>query len=90
MVNNSLTIKLFADTSEVLKQMKEIMAAAHECALEKLEKAIDRFMNKNEQKDIKFVMTLGEKAQVKSIVEYTADSIQGRVIKDEELRSEKK
>ena len=43
-----------------------------------------RVTNKNEREDIKFVMILGEVVSVKSIVEHTVDSIQGRVIKGEE------
>ncbi|MDT3494911.1 hypothetical protein NLU03_10750 [Bacillus toyonensis] len=44
MSNNKLTIKVDADTSEALKQMKEVTEAANECvgALEKLEKVLGR------------------------------------------------
>ncbi|EOP94819.1 hypothetical protein IGM_01251 [Bacillus cereus HuB4-4] len=44
-----LTIELNADTSEALKQMKEVTEAANECvaALEKLEKVMDRFTGKS-------------------------------------------
>ncbi|MBK3312606.1 MULTISPECIES: hypothetical protein [Bacillales] len=45
MAKNKLTIKVDADTTEALKQMKEVTEAANECvgALEKLEKAMGKF-----------------------------------------------
>ncbi|MDZ4464638.1 hypothetical protein [Bacillus cereus] len=45
MANNKLTIKVDADTSEALKQMKEVTEAANECvaALEKLERLTNKF-----------------------------------------------
>ncbi|MBE5107440.1 hypothetical protein IGI01_19800 [Bacillus thuringiensis] len=45
MANNKLTIKVNADTSEALKQMKEVTEAANECvaALEKLERLTNKF-----------------------------------------------
>ncbi|MDO6634282.1 hypothetical protein [Bacillus thuringiensis] len=45
MANNKLTIKVDADTSEALKQMKEVTEAANECvaALERLEKLTNKF-----------------------------------------------
>ncbi|MGX5519413.1 hypothetical protein [Bacillus cereus] len=45
MANNKLTIKVDADTSEALKQMREVTEAANECvvALEKLEKLTNKF-----------------------------------------------
>ncbi|MGH1313733.1 hypothetical protein ACQVWH_12420 [Bacillus toyonensis] len=45
MNNNKLTIKVNADTTEALKQMKEVTEAANECvgALEKLEKLTNKF-----------------------------------------------
>ncbi|MED3089259.1 hypothetical protein [Bacillus toyonensis] len=50
MANHKLTIKVDADTSEVLKQMKEITEAANECveALEKLEEVMGKFTNRSE------------------------------------------
>ncbi|UDV85447.1 hypothetical protein [Bacillus cereus] len=50
MSNNKLTIKVDADTSEALKQMKEVTEAANECvvALEKLEKVMGKFTGKSE------------------------------------------
>ncbi|MEW4153107.1 hypothetical protein Q0N88_24355 [Bacillus thuringiensis] len=92
MANNKLIIEVTADTAKALEEIKGVTKAANECAeaLEKLEKVMGRLKNRNDQEDIKFVMTLGEKVLVKSIVEHKADSIQGRVIKGEKLRSEKK
>ncbi|OUB70101.1 hypothetical protein BK744_21330 [Bacillus thuringiensis serovar zhaodongensis] len=49
MANNKLKINIDADTSEALKQMREVTEAANECvaALEKLEKVMGKF-NKND------------------------------------------
>ncbi|MEH7458507.1 hypothetical protein V7183_15160 [Bacillus sp. JJ1127] len=47
MANNKLTIKVDADTTEALKQMKEVTEAANECVAA-LEKDIDGFTNKEE------------------------------------------
>ena len=87
MANNKLIIEVTADTTEALEGIKEVTEVANECAesLEKLEKVMNRLTNKKKQEDIKFVLTLGEKVVVKSIVEHTADSIQGRVIKGSEI-----
>ncbi|PEQ49306.1 hypothetical protein [Bacillus cereus] len=45
MANNKLTIKVNADTTEALKQMKEVTEAANECvaALEKLERLTNKY-----------------------------------------------
>ncbi|PKS14800.1 hypothetical protein CX118_22615 [Bacillus sp. BI3] len=45
MANNKLKINIDANTSEALKQMKEVTEAANECvtALEKLEKVMGKF-----------------------------------------------
>ncbi|MGU3463109.1 hypothetical protein [Bacillus sp. D48C] len=45
MANNKLKISIDANTSEALKQMKEVTEAANECvtALEKLEKVMGKF-----------------------------------------------
>lgn len=45
MSKNKLTIKVNADTTEALKQMKEVTEAANECvaALEKLERLTNKF-----------------------------------------------
>ncbi|MBK5506661.1 MULTISPECIES: hypothetical protein [Bacillus] len=45
MAKNKLTIKVDADTTEALKQMREVTEAANECvaALEKLERLTNRF-----------------------------------------------
>ncbi|QWS00200.1 hypothetical protein [Bacillus cereus] len=82
MANNKLKINIDADTTEALKQMKEVTEAANECvtAFENLEKVMGRFTNKGELKDIKVSIVLDKKVFAESIVEHTADSIQGRVI----------
>ncbi|MGH0790761.1 hypothetical protein ACQVTU_24180 [Bacillus cereus] len=91
MANNKLIIEVNADTTGALEGIKEVTEAANECAeaLEKLEKVMGRLTNKNEQEDIKFVLTLGDKVLIKSIVEHTADSIQGRLIKGSEINETK-
>lgn len=45
MANNKLKIKIDADTTEALKQMKEVTEAANECvtALEQLERLTKKF-----------------------------------------------
>lgn len=45
MANNKLKINIDADTSEALKQMKEVTEAANECvvALDRLEKSMSKF-----------------------------------------------
>ncbi|PEJ58049.1 hypothetical protein CN906_30105 [Bacillus toyonensis] len=45
MANNKLKINIDADTSEALKQMKEVTESANECvaALEKLERLTNKF-----------------------------------------------
>ncbi|MFJ7804757.1 hypothetical protein ACIQYD_04405 [Bacillus cereus] len=50
MANNKLTIKVDVDTSEALKQIKEVIEVANECvaALEKLEKVMGKFTGKSE------------------------------------------
>ncbi|QHV44830.1 hypothetical protein C1N66_17485 [Bacillus cereus] len=50
MANNKLKINIDADTTEALKQMKEVTEAANECvvALEKLEKVMGKFTGKSE------------------------------------------
>lgn len=42
MANNKLTIKVDADTTEALKQMKEVTEAANECVA-----ALDKVMNRS-------------------------------------------
>ncbi|MEE6143103.1 hypothetical protein V2151_28465 [Bacillus cereus] len=50
MANNKLKINIDADTSEALKQMKEVTEATNECvaAFEKLERVMGRFTGKSE------------------------------------------
>lgn len=50
MATNKLTIKVDADTTEALKQMKEVTEAANECveAFEKFEKVVGKFTGKSE------------------------------------------
>ncbi|MED1048613.1 hypothetical protein P4T54_30260 [Bacillus mycoides] len=50
MAKNKLTIKVDADTTEALKQMREVTEAANECvaALEKLETVMGKFTGKSE------------------------------------------
>ncbi|PEJ72495.1 hypothetical protein COL30_11945 [Bacillus pseudomycoides] len=59
MAKNKLTIKVDADTTEALKQMKEVTEAANECvaALEKLETVMNRITGKS--KPIKYFPKVG-------------------------------
>lgn len=84
MAKNKLTIKVDIDTKEALKQMKEVTEVANEflAALEKLEKVMGKFTDPAETIEL----YCDGKLLAKSIVEQTADSIQGRIIKGEELR----
>ncbi|HDW3058613.1 MULTISPECIES: hypothetical protein [Bacillus cereus group] len=84
MANNKLIIEVNADTTGALEGIKEVTEVTNEC-VESLEKVMNRLTNKKKQEDIKLVLTLGEKVVVKSIVENTADSIQGRVVKGSEI-----
>nr|WP_307896965.1 hypothetical protein [Bacillus sp. FDAARGOS_1420] len=73
MVNNKLTIKVTADTSEVLKQMKEVTESANECvgAWEKLEKVMGKFRNQSNTGvlHIKVPILLNGKAITRSVHE---------------------
>ncbi|PGB45851.1 hypothetical protein [Bacillus anthracis] len=50
MANNKLIIQVTANTTEALEGIKEVTDAANECveALEKLEKVMGKFTNKND------------------------------------------
>ncbi|HDR5272543.1 hypothetical protein E8M24_32370 [Bacillus thuringiensis] len=50
MVNNKLIIEVTADVAEALEGIKEVTEAANECVdtLEKLEKVMGKFTNKND------------------------------------------
>lgn len=78
-----LTIQVTADTTEALERIKEITDAANECAdaLDKLEKVMDKFTNRSDTVEL----YCEGKLLSKSTVNLTADSIQGRIIKGEEL-----
>ncbi|TNB96929.1 hypothetical protein FHG65_18855 [Bacillus cereus] len=56
MTDNKFKINIDADTTEVLKQMKEVTEAANECVVlyEKLEKVMGKFIKQNEM--LKFIM----------------------------------
>ncbi|HDR4436151.1 hypothetical protein BK720_25480 [Bacillus thuringiensis serovar brasilensis] len=83
MANNKLIIEVTADTAEALEGIKEVTQAANECtdALEKLEKVMDKFTNRSDTVEL----YCGGKLLSKSTVNHTADSIQCRIIKGEEL-----
>ncbi|UYX52388.1 hypothetical protein M3Y14_28985 [Bacillus thuringiensis] len=55
-----LTIELNVETTEALKEIKEVTEAANECvaALEKLEKVMGRFTNKNDSIEIEVPVLL--------------------------------
>ena len=85
-VNNKLMVEVGVDTTEALEGIKEVTEAANECAdaLEKLEKVMDKFTNRSDTVEL----YCEGKLLSKSTVNHTADSIQSRVIKGEELRSD--
>ncbi|MEH7239887.1 MULTISPECIES: hypothetical protein [Bacillus] len=76
---SELAIQVNVDTTEALKQMKELTNVAYACveAFEKLDKVMGRFTNKNELKDIQISTALDGKIIAESI-----DSIKCRAIKE--------
>lgn len=87
-VNNKLMVEVGVETTEALEGIKEVTQAANECAdaLDKLEKIMNKFTNRSDTVEL----YCGGKLLSKSTVNHTADSIQGRIIKGEELeRSER-
>ncbi|MDA1597821.1 hypothetical protein PDK06_23745 [Bacillus cereus group sp. TH217LC] len=83
MANNKLKINIDVDTTEALKQMKEVTEAANECAdaMDKLEKIMDKFTNRSDTVEL----YCEGKLLSKSTINHTADSIRGRVIKGSEI-----
>ncbi|HDR7851195.1 hypothetical protein [Bacillus toyonensis] len=73
MANNKLKINIDSDTSEALKQMKEVTQAANECmkAFEKLERVMGKFTNQNETVEI----YCDSKVIVQFTIKQTTDSI---------------
>ncbi|HEK9103313.1 TPA: hypothetical protein SUB30_004787 [Bacillus pseudomycoides] len=71
MSKNKLTIKVDADTTEALKQMKEVTEAANECvvALEKLEKVMNRFKDEPKVAEIKVNTILDSKVKASDIIQ---------------------
>ncbi|MEX5523109.1 hypothetical protein [Bacillus cereus] len=69
MANTKLKINIDADTSEALKQMKEVTEVANECvaALEKLEKVIGKFTNNNDSIEIEVPLFLNGKQIAEAI-----------------------
>ncbi|MES1054336.1 hypothetical protein FOA24_37165 [Bacillus thuringiensis] len=84
MANNKLKINIDADTSEALKQMKEVTEAANECvaALEKLNKVMGRFTNQNETVE----MYCDGKVIAQTIIKQTTDNIKTKVTDYKEVR----
>lgn len=82
-VNNKLMVEVDVETTEALEGIKEVTQAANECAdaLDKLEKIMDKFTNRSDTVEL----YCEGKLLSKSTVNHTADSIQGRIIKGEEL-----
>ncbi|EEK59175.1 hypothetical protein [Bacillus cereus] len=78
MANNKLKINIDADTTEALKQMKEVTEAANECvaAFEKLERVIGRFTNKTNSLLIEVPVVLNGKTIAQKVGEIT--EIKGR------------
>ena len=81
--NSELIIQVGVDTTEALEGIKEVTEAANGCtdALEKLEKVMDKFINRSDTVEL----YCEGKLLSKSTVNHTADSIQSRVIKEKNL-----
>lgn len=81
--NSELTIQVGVEATEALEGIKEVTEAANECAdaLDKLEKVMDKFTNRSDTVEL----YCEGKLLSKSTVNHTANSIQGRIIKGEEL-----
>ncbi|HFJ9286764.1 TPA: hypothetical protein ACGW44_004701 [Bacillus toyonensis] len=77
-----VTIELNADTSEALKQMKEVTQAANECveALEKLERLTNKFSGLASGGTVNIPVTLNGKtiAETVSRIQPTANTIVSR------------
>ncbi|MEW9167015.1 hypothetical protein [Bacillus pacificus] len=73
MANNKLKINIDADTSEALKQMKEVTEAANECvaALSNLEQVMGRFTHQVNTVEL----YCDGKLLAQSLVKHTADAI---------------
>ncbi|HDV8366395.1 TPA: hypothetical protein RKT19_001682 [Bacillus cereus] len=73
MANNKLKINIDADTTEALKQMKEVTEAANECVatFEKLERVMGRFTNKTNSLLIEVPVVLNGKTIAQKVGEIT-------------------
>ncbi|MDZ5609605.1 hypothetical protein U2I54_21735 [Bacillus pseudomycoides] len=83
MAKNKLTIKLDADTTEALKQMKEVTEAANECvaALEKMETVMKKFSGESKSIEVnpkiglvlddKIVESIGQRIDKTGIIKKT-------------------
>lgn len=79
MANNKIKINIDADTTEALKQMKEVTEAANECvaALEKLEQVMGKFTRNGDTVGMysKVSCKLDGKVIAESVIAQTTDSI---------------
>ncbi|MGH0943737.1 hypothetical protein ACQVTS_21145 [Bacillus mycoides] len=69
MATNKLTIKVDVDKTEALEEIKELTKAANECvdALEKLEKVMGKFTNKNDSIEIEVPVLINGKQIAEAI-----------------------
>ncbi|KXY32213.1 hypothetical protein AT269_20260 [Bacillus cereus] len=69
MANNKLIVEVSADTTEALERIKEVKNAANECVdvLEKLEKVMGRFTNKNDSIEIEVPVLINGKQIAEAI-----------------------
>ncbi|MFV1456987.1 hypothetical protein [Bacillus mycoides] len=63
MANNKLIVEVSADTTEALEGIKEVTEAANECvaALERLDKVMGRFTDKNDSIEIEVPVLINGK-----------------------------
>ncbi|PGN13217.1 hypothetical protein CN954_12240 [Bacillus cereus] len=75
--NNKLKINIDANTSEALKQMKEVTQAANECAaaLEKLERITSKFANQYETVEIYCDSKVIAQSTIKQITDSTKRAV---------------
>ncbi|UYX52369.1 hypothetical protein M3Y14_28835 [Bacillus thuringiensis] len=69
MANNKLIVEVSADTTEALERIKEVKNAANECVdvLEKSEKVMGKFTNKNDSIEIEVPVLINGKQIAEAI-----------------------
>ncbi|MCC2412613.1 MULTISPECIES: hypothetical protein [Bacillus cereus group] len=93
MANNKLKINIDADTSEALKQMKEVTEAANECvvALSKLEQVMGNFTDQTSTVELYCDGKLVAQSLVKrttDTIKISANNIQTGIVLDGKVTAE--